>query len=538
MDELLNISHNDLGGLLLSAKRAVKAQDARDDLRAFIEYCMPDPEDHENPEKSLYDCWPHHELIIDLFVKATLKEELRCALSIPPQHGKTTICAQYGLAWYAARNMEKKIIYGTYSEPRAGIVGESVRSIMESERFKEVFPEFAMRKGSKSKDFIGFGKNGSIMFLGRNSGASGNPCDLFVIDDPFKDMREARSPAIRLEVWTWYCSVVEARCPAQTPVFIIHTRWSDDDLIGRLCDPQHPNYDAEDNDEFSYLNIPAIVHDPDLAAALGMEAGGALWPGKPDNEKWPLHLLAKIRKKNPTVFSAVFMGDPVPPSGDFYTTEMIKTYKRDQLPQNLIKYGASDHAVSTAKRADRSCIGCFGVCAKGEIWILPDLIWKKIDPVKQVDEMANLIAVHRPRTWWAEGDHIKKSILPFLKRVLRKRKLFATFFDELVKNGDKQQKAQSIRAMASMGMVHLPIDAFWCQDAIKELLRFDGSEGRPDDFCDFLANIGRGLDKMQGAVAPPEEKNDMPVTGTAAWIRAASNAKKKFENRQKATAGW
>lgn len=538
MLDLAAMPHGTTAAMLILAKRARKALMARDNLRDFIQFCMPDPEAYEDPDKSLYDCWPHHDLIIDLFTRATLKLTLRAGLSIPPQHGKTTICAQYGLAWYAARNHEKKIIYGTYSEPRASIVGESVRNIMNSERFKEVFPEFEMRKGSKSKDFIGFGKDGSIMFLGRNSGASGNPCDLFVIDDPFKDRREARSAAIRAEVWDWYCSVVEARCPAQTPVFIIHTRWSDDDLLGRLCDPNHPNYDPEDHDEFDYLNIPAIVHDPDLAARLKMQPGGALWPGKPDDEKWPLSLLEKIRKKNPTVFSAVFMGDPVPPTGDFYTIDMIKPYRRMQLPQNLVNYGASDHAVSTSKRADDSVIGCVGVDENGELWVYADLIWGKLDPVKQVEEMAAMIKRRNPRTWWAEGDHIKKSILPFLKKLLRKLKIFTAHFEELPKNGDKQAKAQPIRAMASMGMLHLPIDAPWYQRAVSQMLRFDGSEGRPDDFCDFLANLGRGLDKMQSAPRVEEEKDDTLVTGTASWIKFASNQKLKYERKMKAIAGW
>lgn len=522
--------------ILLMAKRALKAQEARTDLRAFIEYCKPDKDHYDDPECSGYDCWPHHEKIINLFSSACAGNTLRGALSIPPQHGKTTICGEYGIAWYLGNNEEDKIIYGTYSEARAGVVGENVRKLLESERFKDVFPDFEMRKGSKSKDFIGFGKDGSIMFLGRNSGASGNPCDLFIIDDPYKDRREARSAAIRREVWDWYCSVVEARCPIQTPIFIIHTRWSDDDLIGRLCDPTHPEYSADENDQFDYLNIPAIVNDPQLAAELKMEPGGALWPGREGDLKWPMSLLESIRRKNPTVFSAVFMGDPVPPSGDFFKEEMIKPYRRAQLPARLINYAASDHAVSTTKRADSTCMGNAGVDENGELWIT-EVIWDKMAADKQVEKMTYLVKKYRPLTWWAEADHIAKAIKPFLKKMLRKQRLFL-HIEELPKAGDKQQKAASIQAMMSMGMVHLPQDAPWYSRAVAQLLRFDGSEGRPDDFVDFLANLGRGLDKMLSA---PREKADpeiAPQTGTMAWIKFASNRDKRIAKKLKAVNGW
>ena len=262
-------TESDLVLQIQMAKKALKAKKAQSNLLDFIEYMKPSKKDAFDYDLSEYRAAPHHKFMIDLFTKTTVGGGLRTALSIPPQHGKTTVFGQYGLAWLAGNNPEMQIIFGTYSDSRASKVGESVRTIMMDERFLDVFPDFELRKGSKSKDFVGFGKEGSIMFLGRNSGASGNPCHLFIIDDPFKDRREARSLAIREEVWDWYNSVVEARCPWLTPIVIIHTRWSDDDLIGRLCDPANAFYIQGDGDNYEYVNIPAIVHDPALAFEIG-----------------------------------------------------------------------------------------------------------------------------------------------------------------------------------------------------------------------------------------------------------------------------
>lgn len=547
-------------------KKELKARDARTCLRSFIEYCMPDPAHYHDPSQTLYECQPLHELMIGLFIRTVERQSLRSALSVPSQHGKTTIVAEYGLAWYAANNPTHKILYGTYAEPRAKIVGAGVRRIMNSDRFKEVFPEFELEKGSQSKDVIGFGDGGSIMFLGRNSGGSGNPCNFFVIDDPFKNHAEAKSPAVRAEVWDWYCGVVEARCPAHTPIFIVHTRWSDDDLIGRLCDPDHPTYDPDNHDEFEYLNLPGVIYEKDveLIEALGTvlcseeearELGltmraGTLWPktrartSTPKYNKgdlidhWPLWQYMNMKRKNPTSFSAMVMGNPAPPEGDFFTTKMIKPYSRRDLPQNLRIYGASDHAVSTKKRADPTVIGCAGVDRNGELWVFPDLIWGKLETDQQVEKMAEMIKERKPLTWWAEGDHIKKAIGPFLRKRLKQLKIFTTVFKELPKHQDKQQKAQPIRAMASMGMLHLPVFAPWYDAAVAQMLRFDGSEGRPDDFVDFLANLGRGLNTMMDADTPRPPEAEPAATGTAGWVKFAARKDNMAKKKMKALAGW
>lgn len=525
----------------LAALKEQKRRAARENLLDFIEYCMPHKDFPDDVRRSRYFAVAHHKLLINLFTRVSLGMELRAGVSIPPQHGKSTVFAQYGIAWHCARNPEQKIIYGTFSEPRAGIVGAAVRNLMKSDRFREVFPEFTLRKGEDSKTLIGFGEEGSVMFVGRGSGASGNPCDLFIIDDPYKSRGEARSAQIRGIVWDWYCSVVEARCPATTPIAIIHTRWNDDDLLGRLCDHDHPDYDPDENDEFDYLNIPAIIECPEMAEKLGMDPAAlpaALWPEDQGKPKWPLELLQRIRKKNPASFSAVFMGRPVPPDGDFFTKKMIRSYRRHELPENLRSYGASDHAVSTLVRNDHSVIGCAGLDYHGNLYVYPDLVWRKIETPQQVEEIIRLVRKYRPINWWAEGDHIKKAIGPFLRLRLKAERLYCTIFKELPKAGDKQQKAQPIRGMAEMGMVFLPVDTPWYQDAVAQLLRFDGSEGRPDDFVDFLANLGRGIDKMQPGTgpAPPEEK--LPATGTAAWVKMAGSLERRSRAMKKALEGW
>lgn len=515
---------------LLMIDKEIKIRMAALNLRDFIEFCMYDPDHPEDSSKSRFDCQPHHQVIIDLFQDVEAGKNLRAALSIQPQSGKTTVVSLYGTAWALARNPLMNIIVGTYSESRAEQVGEQVRGIINSKRFQAVFPSFELRKGSKAKDYLGSKEGGGIMFRGRGSATTGNPCDLFIIDDPVKDHMEANSPAVRAQTWEWYCAVVFSRLHTLSRIFITHTRWVEDDLIGRQCDPDHTDHDPTVSDKWTYINLPAIVEDPDLAETLGIPVGEPLW-----KKRFSLELLNEAKKQNPETFSALYMGKPVPDEGNFFKTDMIVEYSRSQLPENLKIYATSDHALSKKAKNDSTVLLIFGVDAVGNIWII-DCVWKKLDPLECVEEMCRLMEHYSPMTWWAGRDHIIGTLGPFLKKRMQERRVFKTWVQEVSEKGDKQQKAQSIRGRMAMGMVRFPKEAPWFAKAKLEILKFD--KAGHDDFVDAISIIGRQLDTMYGAQGAAVKKDETPKTGTLAWIKWAAQKKNIADRAIKARAGW
>ena len=52
----------------------------------------------------------------------------------------------------------------------------------------------------------------------------------------------------------------------------------------------------------------------------------------------------------------------------------------------------------------------------GDIWILPDVIWRQMSADAQVDAMLNIMKERKPLFWWAERSQISKSIGPFLRK--------------------------------------------------------------------------------------------------------------------------
>ncbi len=501
-----------------AAQRALKNRQARKNLQPFIELMMPDPEAPADVEKSRYQVRPHTKLMIQMFEDAEAGRKMRSALSIPPQHGKSTVITQYGAAWALARNPYKHIIVAGYGADFIQKFGSRVRSIFESKQFKQIFPDFELKKGSKAKDYMETTSGGSILFVGRGEGTTGHPCDFFIIDDPIKDKKEADSPTLREDLWDWFNSVVFTRCHVLTPIFIVHTRWHEDDLIGRLCDPEHPHHDPEISQFWLHINVPAILDDELLAYALGLEPGGALW-----ETRFPLRHLQEARRMNPRTFSALYMGRPVPDDGDYFTSETIRYYTPQELPSGLRIYAGSDHAVTEKQENDATCMIIVGVDEYDNIYLL-DAWWqrKKTDVV--VEAMLTLIDKWHPIFWWAGKDHITKSIGPFLKKRMNEERIYATI-SELSEVGDKQQKAQAIQGRMSMGKVFFPRHASWTQNAVRELLRFP--QATHDDFVDALANIGRGLNRMVGGSRASGTDRNKPKEGTLNHLKRETQMKEK-----------
>ena len=508
---------------------------ARENYQDFLEYMRPHPQQYDDYTKTAYVSKPIHKLMVSFWEDVEDFTIMRGAMSVPPQTGKTTHTSEDGTAWMFGRNPDLHIAIGTYNETRAKEIGDNLRAILTSERYLEVFPEVKLALGGKNKSHLVSEKRGDIRLVGRGSGITGRPVDVFIIDDPVKDKAEAQSTAALDECWKWFSTTCMQRAHNLTRYVIIHTRWAANDLIGRVCDPDHPDYNADIARGYVYLNVKAYNNEPHIAKLLGIPAEECIWP-----EKFSPQLLQGIQKiMSPEDFSALYMGKPVPDEGGFFQKNMILPYEeRDRPHRDRLKiYAASDHALSLKRQGNYSVLIIAGVDEHGHIWLL-DLIRKKMTSDKLVEEMTKLMEYWRPITWWAGKDQISGSIGPFLKRQMKEMGLFSTHLVDSPEIGDKIAKAQPIRAMMSLGLVHVPSKAIWYQDFVNELLRFRGQGDAQDDQVDALAHLGRGLENMIRSRKIVANDQKSVKVGTLAWVMAETAQKRAQEAKIKGRAGW
>jgi hypothetical protein len=85
-----------------------------------------------------------------------------------------------------------------------------------------------------------------------------------LLDDPLKDLDEARSQVTRRSLHDWYSSVAYTRLQPGAAIVLISTRWHEDDLAGRLL--------RESGGEgWDVLSLPAIA-ESDQSFRLAGEA--------------------------------------------------------------------------------------------------------------------------------------------------------------------------------------------------------------------------------------------------------------------------
>jgi predicted phage terminase large subunit-like protein len=458
----------------------------------------------------------HHQLIARALEKVESGAWPRLIITMPPRHGKTELATKRFPAWFVGRDPYRSVIAASYADDLAQEFGREVREIMRAPFYSQVFPGTRLRQGSASADRLQTTGGGVMVFTGRKGGLTGKGADLLLIDDPVKDREEADSPAMRNKMWSWFSDVAMSRLmDTAARVVIIMTRWHEDDLVGRLTDPDNPAYNAEEASKWKVLKLPALAEEND---PLKRAPGEALWPERISRE-----FLEGQRRLNARGFEALYQGNPAPEDGEFFRASYIddNTYKPNELPRNLRYYIASDHAVSTAQERDATCMLVAGVDNEGTIWLV-DCWWRREQTDAVVDGMLSLGGTWKPLIWWAERGHISKSIGPFLRKRMHESH---TYFrvEEVVPVADKQTRAQAIQGRMSMGKVRFPAFAPWFARARQEVIKFPAA--KHDDFVDSLALLGLGLARIIGAgneKLATDTSLQLPKVGTLAWVKASS----------------
>lgn len=520
-------------------KRQQKALEARTSLLAFTQFTMPDPEDPNNVELSRYEAARFHKAVaaeLDKFLRGEMKfddgrECTQIIFCMPPRHGKTELATKRLAAQYSGNHPAHDIIVAAAGDDLASDFGADVRAIMHSPPYKQVFPGFKLRRGGNAKDNIQTEMGGRLIFSGRGGQINGRGAHLLLIDDLYKDANEARSQSIRDQAWEWLVKVALYRRMGKRLTIITMTRWHSDDIIGRLTDPDNPNYNADEARNWRIIRLPGLAEEDD---PLGRKPGEALWPeARRDGSRYDEAYHLGNQRRDPLGFAALTQQRPTVADGVLFKRENIGFYEPADLPEDLRVYCASDHAVGTGQRNDYTVMLKVGIDRNSDIYVL-DCFRAKVSSDKAVEAMLAMAAgKNKPLIWWAERGHISKSIGPFLRKRMLETGIYINV-REVTPAVDKEQRAQSIAARVAMGKVKFPKFALWTDKVVDEMLAFPN--GNHDDAVDALAYIGLGL---QSQFAPSKSSamkvDKQPEFGTLDWVKQADRWER--EKRAQIAAG-
>lgn len=415
-------------------------------------------------------CWPqyqigrHHRRIADALQAVERGEINRLIITMPPRHGKSMLASEFFPAWYLGRNPGHYVIAASYAQELAEDFGRKVRNHMASGEYQAVFGRHAaLADDSQSAKRLATVAGGAYYAVGVGGPVTGRGAHLLLIDDPIKGREDADSELQRRKIKDWYTSTAYTRLMPGGRIVLIQTRWHEDDLAGWLL--------SEHSQEgWVVLNLPAISAD-----------GSALWP-----EQYGLPTLGAIREAiGPRDWSALYMQEPTPESGEYFRREWVRYY--DETPKGLQVYGASDYAV-TDGGGDYTVHGVMGVDKHDNIYLLDWWRGQK-DSAAWIDAFVSLVSRWSPVEWAEEGGQISKSLGPFIDKRQAEENAYC-HRKQYTSASDKATRAQAIRGRMSQGRVYFPRRP-WTDDVVSEMLVFP--RGKNDDCVDVLSLFGRML---------------------------------------------
>lgn len=428
-------------------------------LAEVYRICSPhlDPPDHLGPYVQALEACAHGGQPVELTFHA------------PPQHGKSE-AAKHALILAAIVRPGLRHAYATYNSERAiKVRNEVARLALEAGLDPHTADGFLYLAGGTE-----------IRFVGRGTALTGSPVDGFlVVDDILKDRAEALSPTIRDNCWDWFTDVAGTRRHPGSSAIVMNTRWSLDDLIGRLVQRW----------QWPFCRLAAECDSDD--DPLGRALGEALWPAKR-----PIDWLQQ-HKRSPMTWASMYQGRPRP-QGDALFQDA--TYY-DALPAfkgYRTMYGC-DLAYTGKTRADWSVLIRGRLYPDGALY-LTDVIRDQVQADVFTARMAARVEADPGPVLWF-GNTIERGMAPLIQQQVKSFLCILAAQDKYVRALPTAEK------LWNPGKLLVPRGRTWTAEFVQEVQEFTGQDDPHDDQVDALAAIGHlaihggasaGLGELQG----------------------------------------
>ena len=303
---------------------------------------------------------PHLKLLSRVLAAAAFGKYRRLLVEWPPQHGKSELCSHWFPVWYLAL-FAKRIILASYGTDFAETWGRQVRNTINENRQAL---GMSISEDSSAAGHWETSNGGSMVATGMEGQISGRGADLFIVDDPIKDFKQASSKAYLQGFWDWFRSVAVTRLQPNGIILFIMTRWAPDDPAGRIRKELLPL------EKWVCIRLPALAEENDL---LKRRPGEALWPERFNETE----LEARKAVLGSHFFAGLYQQRPSPIEGGLIKREWFRYYS--ELPRNLDRYAQSWDMTFKDAKTGSFVAGLVWGKRGGDFYLLPDREYGKLD---------------------------------------------------------------------------------------------------------------------------------------------------------------
>jgi predicted phage terminase large subunit-like protein len=393
----------------------------------------------------------HLQPFLDSIAAGEAGKPQRCVVAIPCQHGKTTT-VQHAIAWILLRNPRAVVGYATYSKTFSGRNSRVIRRITEASGVQLSEEQNTIAEWQTDE-------HGGCVATSIDGELTGYKLDYLFVDDPYKNRAEAESQISRQAVSDWMRGVALTRVTPRGSVWVVASRWHQEDLSGELIAKGWDN-----------ITLPAINAQ-----------GEALCPWGPDPENpRTVGFLNELRKQiGDYDFESLYQGNPKPATGSVF-----------QAPTFGLRPNAGritvglDLAYTAGAQADYSA-------AVALQWTWPDAChvievarWRT-GPTELASSLRAFLSNYPGATVASFVSGPERAVFS----LLREYGVNAHLISATGVAGSKYLRSQEVGAAWNGGRVTIPYLAPWVDDFVREVRLFTGGTGDShDDQVDALAS--------------------------------------------------
>lgn len=311
-------------------------------------------------------------VIMELVAPGSYK---RLGVSMPPQFAKSTMIARALIIYYLGLYPSHDVIIVSHNDDLASDHSVAVRNWFQEHGKKWFGQSVRSDSEARSRWVLTPGK-GSVRSYGIMGSITGHPCNLLVVDDPFKNVSQAISLSYSEGVWDQFLTAVNTRLHPDGRLVVDHTRWAPTDLLGRIKANESPS----DPFKFHYVEFPLYALSNDK---LGRPEGQILWPEK-YNLAWCESVKSHFERSAKThLFEALYQQQPVAHlQGREWPPELFpESIYFTEWPQDpYLTIAAVDPSLGVH---DYSCICLIKVTKDGTLWVKFDLERRGVEKLEQ-----------------------------------------------------------------------------------------------------------------------------------------------------------
>ncbi len=337
---------------------------------------------------------PHTDLINRAITNLLVQPGGALMINTPPRVGKSVLVSQWTPAWWLSYFPQSSNVIAAYGERLARKHSMAVRDIIT--RHGTPYG-LALSKSQGEKSAWQITAGGGLIARGVGSGLTGEDMDgLGIIDDPTKNREDAESEAVKSNLWDWYSATYGSRIVPTTREIVVMTRWSPDDLAGRILDSQGR---VEEGGRWTVIHLPAIALNPDPAKGIYPDPLGRE-PGEPltfptidtsDREVLLAHWNTQRERSTGRDWNALYQGTPFDAEGALLTEDNISAntapapgiYRRKAIGVDPAGGGRDSVGISVA-----------GLDPHGVLWWLEDHT-RRMTATQWPRKVCELAARHR-----------------------------------------------------------------------------------------------------------------------------------------------